>query len=467
MPLSGVPAAVRLAVASITASAVSVGPAAATHVIVDLHVHEAVVVGPALDAVEIVTHRIEAALGGPSDAPPGAFRIAVCDPGGLPAEPETTAAESARIVRLLYDGAVAEAAEAALRVLAQVRSGCGGVGANAAGALHDAAAALSWASSRGGADPDVARSVARIVLAAWPEAAPSIETFPPSVLRAYEALRPVPSELAAISAVAPGCEAAVAGRIADGLVHAPPGRATVGVRCPGAPPVRIEFAVEPGDEVSLDLSPVAVPVGIPAETAAIGRLLAGIGRLRGASTVVAAGAAGDGGVRAVAWRAGEGGGIAEWSGGPREPGLEAVVAPAAALPAADSARSAAGVEEPGPADDRAIGLAPWIAAPIVAAGAGLLGAGTWHLVAAADRRAVADRAATPGDRERIEEQAGDLEVSGLVMTAVGAAAVVGAAAWWIADALSDGGRDGERPDVDVGALVAPGMFGFTVAVGWE
>ncbi|MDI7267351.1 MAG: hypothetical protein QME96_05095 [Myxococcota bacterium] len=463
MPLSGVPAAVRLAGASIVASAVSVGPAAATHAIVDLHVSEAVVVGPALDAVEIVTRRIEAALGGPSDAPPGAFRIAVCGPGGLPAEPETMAAESARIVRLLYDGAVAEAAEAALRVLAQVRSGCGGVGANAAGALHDAAAALSWASSRGGADPDVARSVARIVLAAWPETAPSTETFPPSVLRAYEALRPVSSELAAISAVAPGCEAAVAGRIADGLVHAPPGRATVGVRCPGAPSVRIEFAVEPGDEVSLDLSPVAVPVGISAETAAIGRLLAGIGRLRGASTVVAAGAAGDGGVRAVAWRAGEGGGIAEWSGGPREPGLEAVVA------AADSARSAAGVEEPGPADDRAIGLVPWIAAPIAAAGVGLLGVGAWHLAAADERDAVADRAATPGDRERTTEQAGDLEISGWAMTAVGAAAVVGAAAWWIADALSDGGRDGERPDVDVdvGALVAPGMFGFTVAVGWE
>jgi hypothetical protein len=305
-------------------------------------------------------------------------------------------------------------------------------------AVHDAAAVLLWVSRETGESEIVDRAV-RPVAAAFPGGGPSEALFPPSLRAAYAALRPTARP--AVVAVAPtGCELAVDGRVVAGGAFS--ARPSIGVsfRCDDEEAWRVELAAD-----SARLETLARPwdaTGDPSVAETVARLAL---RWEAAGTIVLV--APDG---TVVVARGPGDRIAVLR--PDEPSRWAAL-----LAELDASPDAPARDDEG-LDAAATGA---LLGSFLGAGLLLAAGGGWALCDADAADALADRAPTHAEHDRIAAKGDDLTAAGWALVGVGTAIAVGAAVWLAVELAGD-----ERPDDRTAAglhpWLGPGAAGLRV-----
>jgi hypothetical protein len=393
---------------------------------------------------------------GPPQGPRPGVRFRRCSPDDGPLTPPLLQATFARAQEPFFAGRFAETAAEIEPVLGGLLGGCRPLSAavdawrdpGAVGSLHDAGALL-LAASRELGRLDAAEPIVRALLGPFAGERPTDGMFPPSLADRYLDLRPDETEVGWVVLDAGGCEANVAGRVAQGTVRVRPGDVAVGVRCPGGEPFVLSLPVARGASVRLAVPAVdETAAGSPAERTLL-RIAATGASLEGLAIGVAVEAVGSA-VRVAAWTPDA---VRLWSGDAADQSLRAALLSLVPGPAPVVE------EEPG------YGAGPWLAAVLVAVGGSAAGAGAWALGEGEERRGLAEDAATAGENDRLSGEAEDLRTTGWALVGSGAAVAVAGLAWLIVElALGpDGEEPGSAPAPPIEPFVEAGAVGLEVS----
>ncbi|MBI5490836.1 MAG: hypothetical protein HY905_26115 [Deltaproteobacteria bacterium] len=314
------------------------------------------------------------------------------------------------------------------------------------GALHAAGALLLLSADEVDAVGEAEQRIRR-VLATFRGSRPTDGMFPPSLADRYLDVEPDETEVGRVTVDAPGCEANVAGRVADGPVRALAGDVPVGIRCDGdAFVMTVPLAAGSSVRVVVPAS-VGAGAGGRAERT-LARAAAAVASLTLDGAAVAFEAVGAT-LRLGVWL--PPGAAAVWIG---DPGEGALAAWLAALKEDAAGEGAAAEGSDG---------AMWGAAALIAAGAALGGGGAWALADAQHGLDLSYAAVTAAESRRLTDDAETLDAAGWALVGVGAAVAAGGIVWLAIELAGDGDERPDEGEVAVLPLLGPTAAGLRVS----